>query len=221
MRYIVRLLISVPVLVLTACTPAHTVQNTELYARKLGLTNQYNIRRWYDRRIPADSRILVAVSDAPENQPGQLAAAVAKGLSPHFAAVDALSGRYTMANARREALRRQYPFLLAVQRIEQGASAFNETGGHSKLTGNIKLRKAGGVKNNTEPQRKTSDTSKDVGKSVTRIEIEMSLIDVVSDKTVDKFTVSANTAIYNPVGTDLDDLLAQPMNELGDDLAGR
>lgn len=209
MRCRILLLLSL-LFALTACTPAYTVDQAQLYARKVGVTNQYDVRRWHNRSISPSSRLLVVVSAAVPGDSGFdariISDAVRTPFSAAFAGVGALSATVSTASASRKARKGQYQFLLDVQRFEE------------------KKAVAAGD-NGQESAAQDADTTQPVADNrvpadVSRVVLEIALIDVHSGATVDKFFVSANTAIYNVVGTDLKTLLSKPLTRLAQDLTG-
>ncbi len=56
--------------------------------------------------------------------------------------------------------------------------------------------------------------------AVARIQLRIALIDVVSGNTVDICLVTANTAHYNVLGSDVRSLLHKPLTQLANDLTG-
>ena len=192
------------IVALEACTPSYTVEQSQLYARKTGLTNQYEVSRWHNRRIPASSRILIAVTAKTELDTASLNEAIRLPMTANFSVVETLGQTTSLAQARRQAKKQQFDFIFDVNRIltENGSNAENEG----------KSEAADSKEESVENEQK--DTS------IGRIQLEIALVDVVSGDTIDKFKVTANTSFFNPIGTDLRDLLAEPMEQLAEDLAG-
>lgn len=86
-------------LILQACQPFFTVDQTKHYARKIGVINQFEITRWHHRVISANNRISV-VSDAVDNVDViVLSEVIAKGLSPHFNHVQGGESKDTLGGA--------------------------------------------------------------------------------------------------------------------------
>ena len=60
---IIRLLVLMAGFALTACHPSYTVEQSEKFARKLGVTNQMEISRWNNRVISQKSALVLATTN--------------------------------------------------------------------------------------------------------------------------------------------------------------
>ena len=209
MRHRILLLFSLLSLVV-ACTPAHTVDQAGLYARKVGVTNQYDVRRWHNRTIQPSSRLLVVVSQATALDARVICNAVEVPFSAAFARVDSLPGVASTALARRQAMKGQYQFLLEVHRFteEKSLAAGNDNRASQADTAGRRDGADGAAAQMNNPE------------DISRVTMEIALVDVQSGATVDKFLITANTAIYNVLGTDLKTLLSNPLMRLANDLTG-
>lgn len=81
---------------LPACQPSYTVEQTKLYARKLGVTNQFDIHRRNTRVIAGNSRICIVSKPQQEVDMQAVSTIVATGLSPFFHNVTAIEAAPSM-----------------------------------------------------------------------------------------------------------------------------
>ena len=183
---------------IAACTPSHTVQKSEFYARKIGVINQFDISRWHGRRLPANSRILVAAGDVKAVDGAHLSRVVSDNLAPFFADVNALEQQQALLGARSAARRQSYNFLFYIELIDSKTGAV--------LTDNSD------ADDGAAPQ--------DASRDFRQLQLLLVVVDALNGNTVDKIRLSASTARYNFLGTDMASLLAKPLAAIGRDLTG-
>ncbi|MEE8058747.1 MAG: DUF4823 domain-containing protein [Pseudomonadales bacterium] len=182
---------------LLACTPSHTVETTESYARNIGVINQFHIHRWHARSISRDSRIFVVASDSNTNvktngDSNTLADVVARSLSPYFSHVSPVEKQLSITTANRLARDRRYHFLIYIDFIDSSRAAIN-------------------FDEDKADEKKTN---------YKHLELILTVVDVVSEQTIDKIKISANKSVLNLIGTDMQSLLAKPIDRIGQDLTG-
>lgn len=212
---LVTVLLSVGASLMTACTPAYTADTTKRYARELGFTERYQIERWHNRQFARDNRILVNLSADTDLDHAAITQAVAKHLSARFAAVDPLLQHHGVEPAREKALQRQYQFLLDINRVAwtsppppQASTVQAQPAGHNPAP----------VPASPPPQ--TSEPEQEAEDRLASIEVEMRLIDVVSNTTVDKFLIVAAPSWTRERGGTIEQVLGAAVDQLGVDLTG-
>ena len=93
------------VLLLTACQPSYTIERSEHYARQLGITTKFDIKRWHHRTISADSKVVIAISPQEGLASKALFQIFEIGFAPHFAHIiegaHSSSVKKTIATAKR------------------------------------------------------------------------------------------------------------------------
>lgn len=213
-------------LLAVACTPSHTADTTAHYARQLGFTDRFDIKRWHNRQFAKDSRILVSLSAETDLDAAEITRAVAKSLSANFAAVDAFPEQQGTAKSRQLASRDQYQFLLDISRV-----AWTRTPPASVAsTESVSSRPMGTERAVTVAPPVAPVDQKAMGQGepgddqgppkIDSIEIEMRLLDVVSNTTMDKIVIVAAPAWTRDDGGRIDQLLGAAVTHLGNQLAG-
>ncbi len=191
------MILSVLLAFLQGCTPSHTLEKSGLYARKIGIVNQFDISRWHGRILPSGSKLFVATDAMKSLDSRTLSAVFAKGLSPFFAQVTAAKHHQSIAPARSLAMKNACDFLFFIELIDSE-------------NGLIFAADEGRDDQAIEP----SD------KDYKRMQLLLVVVDVVSGQTIDKIKLSAGTAHFNFLGTDMASLLAKPVAAIGRDLTG-
>ncbi len=173
-------------LLLQACQPSFTADQTEHYSRKIGVINQFEITRWHNRVITADNQISV-VSDVVDNVDViVLSEVVAKGLSPYFKSVTGGESKDTIGGAVALTKIQGNNFLIYVEVADKNAVI--------------------------EPEEAEPTTN------YSRMKLILTVVDVVSNTTVDKIVLTAKTSNLNFWGNELPDLLAKPIAFVGQNL---
>ena len=178
---------------LLSCTPSHTLEKTEHYARSLGVINGVDIKRWHNRIIPADSRIIVVVNPIEGVDSDQLSSAISTALAPYFTTVISAGSTQSKAMARKVAGAYRSGFILYV---EAGAGGSSQRQQQSK----------------GDAQQKPPQYS--------QLQLLLSLVDVVSGKTIDRVSLTARSPLFGMMADDLQSLLAVPIAKVGEDLTG-
>lgn len=83
-RVLLAHVIVVLLLALQACQPSYSVDQTEYYARKIGVINQFEITRWHNRVISTDNQISVIGDTYDGVDTVFLSQVVADSLAPYF-----------------------------------------------------------------------------------------------------------------------------------------
>lgn len=207
-------------LVLVACTPSHTLQTAESYSRELGLTNRYDIQRWHNRRLPADSRILVSAVDGGGLEAGSVTAAVADALSAYFGRVEALPVAASTAAARREASKRQSQFLFAIEKVQWREAA--RLGGRNSPSESEPESQADDAdqQNADQPDKAPEEPQRKPEENISGVLMSVAIIDVVSGNIVDKVVIDATAAGLGSAGGELPAVIEKPLQQLGRDLTG-
>lgn len=198
--------------VLVACTPSHTLDKARAYSRDLGLTTHYDIQRWHNRRLPADSRILVSVNDSAGLSPGSLTSAIARNLSGFFSEVESLPDATSAAEARRTALRQEYQFLFALESLQ-----WRETprlGGRKDAPESV-------ADEGQSPEGDPTVQPRNPEDHLGHVIMSIAIIDVVSNKTIDKVVIDTTAPAMGSAGGDIATVLEAPLQQLGSDLTGR
>jgi hypothetical protein len=114
---------------LTACHPSYTAEQSEKFARKLGVINQLEIQRWNTRVLSAKSSLAVAVSAVPtaEFESGQsdvksmeLLALAQSAFNKTFARVSLIEGEHAAASALSKANSLGAGFLIHLELVPVG-----------------------------------------------------------------------------------------------------
>ncbi|WP_157117993.1 DUF4823 domain-containing protein [Oceanicoccus sagamiensis] len=173
-------------MLLQACQPSYTAEQTEHYSRKIGIINQFEISRWHNRVITADNRLSV-VSDNVENVDViMLSQVVAHGLSPYFKHVVGGESKDTLPAAMALTKIQNNNYLVYIEIAEKDAII--------------------------EPDEAEPTTN------YSRMKLILTVVDVVSETTVDKITLTAETSNFNFWGNELPELLAKPIAFVGENL---
>ncbi len=190
--------IIIAAILLTACTPSYTADTTERYVREVGISNQFEIRRWHSRAIPSDTRISIVAStrtllsdDAVSKQPGNaLAEAFALGFSVYFSSLHCATAPVpSMMVAKAQAEKNRSNFLFYIDVVDRKA------------------------------ELKGGDTE-EAKVNYKQLTLVLTVVDVLTEQVIDKIQLSAKPSLFNFVGTDLNSLLAKPIDVVARELTG-
>lgn len=127
--------ITIAALLLSACQPSYTADQTEVFARTVGVTKQFDIQRRNNRLIPVDSRVVVAAASMPEIDSSALSGVIAHGLSPYFDSAVGGYGSMSLQAARKKAISANHNYLIYVTTMKgMSASGSGNTDPHSDYT---------------------------------------------------------------------------------------
>lgn len=75
-------------LLIVACQPSYTVDQTKLVGREIGLMDKYSISRQHSRVINAHSHLSVITKPIEDQKDGRICAVVAGSFQPYFGSVN-------------------------------------------------------------------------------------------------------------------------------------
>lgn len=183
-------------LLMTGCTPSHTLNKSEQYARELGVIDQIDVSRWHNFVIPVGSKVMVAAQPGSFDGPS-LSPAICAGIDDYLEASDG-GNQKTITAARAAATKGGVGFLL-IASVEDA-------------------RKAPVI---TPRGDKAPDADKNPDSdNYSGLTLSLKLIDVVSGKTLDNIQLKSRASWFNVPGSDLATLLDQPLKRVAKDLTG-
>lgn len=204
-----------------ACTPSHTADTTAYYARQLGFTDRYDIKRWHNRQFAKDSRILVSLSADTDLEASEVTGAVAKSLGEGFAVVDPSDTRQGVEISRQKAYTAQYQFLLDISRVAwrkapPPSSAQNQGSAtrYADTTRAVTVDPPAAAPAEEPPQQG------DEVLKISSIEVEMRILDVATNTTLDKIVLVAAPAWTREHGGTIDQVLGAAVAQLAREMAG-
>ena len=105
---------------LPSCHPSYTLEQTEFYARKIGVTKQFDIHRRSTRVIAVSSRLCVISENKKNVDMSALSKVIASGLSPFFQEVSALENTDTIESAVTIADNNNTDFVVYIRLLDSG-----------------------------------------------------------------------------------------------------
>ncbi len=81
------------------CHPSYTVQQTELMGRKLGVYNDYEIRRWHHHVIPLETPLCLSVGVLDPLDSAQVLGLAKMAFGPAFSQVSVVGAGVSQQNA--------------------------------------------------------------------------------------------------------------------------
>jgi Domain of unknown function (DUF4823) len=125
------LLAALTVLSLSACQPQYTLDQTDFYARKLGVTHQFDIYRQNNWALAGKSRLYVVSEPKDDADMQLLCEVIAKGLQPYFQQVDVEQHARSIPSAAKIARKGRADFAVYVQVVETRPLVKNEASNDS------------------------------------------------------------------------------------------
>lgn len=175
---------------LMACQPSYVAQTSSDLVKSVGVVNNFKITRWNNHLLQAQSRVAV-VSDVFDQVDGvSLSRVVAQHLAPFFLTVEGGLSDESLATAKTIAAQKGHNYLFYLELAEANSIMQGE-----------------------------EDTA-DESTSYNRLNLTVTILDVVSGKVIDKVSLQARSSWVQLLGDDMHGLLKEPVAAIGKNLTG-